>query len=43
MKLRASIALANSLEREPDREYVIPASLDKKLAQIISDEVGKGF
>jgi malate dehydrogenase (oxaloacetate-decarboxylating) len=43
MKLRAAIALSNSLEHEPNREYIIPASLDKNLSQIISDEVGKGF
>lgn len=37
MKLKAAIALSKCLDHAPDREYVIPASLDKHLSVVISN------
>jgi len=41
MKIKAAIALSKCLDREPSADYVIPASLDKHLSVVISDEIGK--
>lgn len=41
MKLKAAVALSKCLGREPTPDFVIPASLDKHLSVVISDEIGQ--
>lgn len=41
MKIKAAVALSKCLDRDPTVDYVIPASLDKKLSVVIANEIGK--
>lgn len=41
MKIKAAEAIANSIEGQPSKDYIIPDSLDKDVAIRISNELGK--
>ena len=41
MKIKAAEAIAHSIEGQPNRNYIIPDSLDKDVSIRIANEIGK--